>query len=106
MNKTQIQLRSDEFWPLLNIINEVCHGIRIDNFENVIGAKKQTVVDFLNSIEDEEEEKEVLLNLSDSELIFLKNSFEEVFRQIDEWEFQTRIGISITDARKIQAKLR
>jgi hypothetical protein len=105
MNTKQIKLSSNEFWPLLNILNEVCHGIKINNFENSIGAKKQTVVAFMDNIAKEEEKKEVLLNLNDSELTFLKKSFEEVFRQIEEWEFQTRIGISTQEARKIQDKL-
>lgn len=44
--------------------------------------------------------------LSDAELAFLKNSFEEVFRQIDEWEFQTRIGVSVQEAQRIKEKLK
>ncbi|MGB7128512.1 MAG: hypothetical protein WBD50_05425 [Candidatus Rhabdochlamydia sp.] len=75
MNIKQIKLNSNEFWPLLNILNEVCHGIKINNFENSIGAKKQTVVDFMDNIAKEEKKNEVILSLNDSELTFLKNSF-------------------------------
>ena len=32
MNAKQIKLSNDEFWPLLNVLNEVTHGFRIDNF--------------------------------------------------------------------------
>lgn len=106
MNKKKIKLDANEFWPLLNILNEACHGIKINNFEHSIGAKKHTVVDFMNNISQEENKNEIVLNLNDSELIILNNSFEEVFKQIDEWEFQTRIGISTQEARKIQEKLR
>lgn len=50
MNTKKIKLSSGEFWLLLNILNEVCHGIEINNFESSIGAEKQTVVDFEESI--------------------------------------------------------
>jgi hypothetical protein len=106
MNTRQIKLNSNEFWPLLNVLNEVCHGIKINDFESSIGVEKQAVVDFLDNIAKEEHKSEVILSLNDSQLTFLKNSFEEVFRQIDEWEFQTRIGISAQEARKIQEKLK
>lgn len=106
MIRKQIKLNSNEFWPLLNILNEVCHGIKINNFENSIGSSKKIVEDFMDSIAKEENKNEVVLNLNHVELKVLKNSFEEIFRQIDEWEFQTRIGISIQEARKIQEKLK
>ena len=105
MNTKQLNLTSNDFWPLLNILNEVCHGIKINNFENAIGTEKQNVVNFMDNIAKEEKKNEILLTLNDSELNFLKNSFEEVFKQIEEWEFQTRIGISTQEARKIQGKL-
>ena len=101
----QIKLYSNEVWPLLNVLNEVCYGIKINNLEISIGVKKQIVVDFMDSIVEEEKKNEVILTIDDSELNFLNNSFEEVFRQIEEWEFQTRIGISIQEAQKIQEKL-
>lgn len=107
MNKKKIKLNSNEFWPLLNILNEVCHGIKINNFKNSIGAEKQIVIDFMDRIAQQEKEtEEVILSLNDVELTFLTNSFEQVFNQIDEWEFQTRIGISTQEARKIQEKLK
>lgn len=106
MNTKTIKLNSNEIWPLLNVLNEVCHGIYIDNFEKSIGEKKEVVVDLINRISTEEKEEESILILKDFELEILKNSFLEIFRQIDEWEFQTRIGISIQEANKIKDKLK
>ncbi len=101
-----IKFDSNELWPLLNILNEICYGINIPDFENSIGVKKQKIVDFMDRISKEDEKNDVVLNLNDEELIFLQNSFKEIFKQIDEWEFQTRIGISIQEANKIKHKLK
>jgi hypothetical protein len=92
--------------PLLNILNEACYGIKIKNFENSIQAKKQKVIDLLDRISTEEGKSEVVLCLDDHESTILENSFEEVFRQIDELEFQTRIGISRQKAQEIKEKLK
>jgi hypothetical protein len=95
-------LTLDEIWPLLNILNEVCHGIRIGNFEEIIGVKKEDVVNLMDKISKEENKEVSILILNDLELNALKRSFREVFNQIDEWEFQTRIGISRQEANIIK----
>lgn len=101
---TQIRLKNNEVWPLLNVINEVCHGIRVSDFEKSIGAKKQKVVDFMDNLSSEVEKSEVVLVVNNLEMNFINNSFEEVLKQIDEWEFQTRIGVSTKEAKKIKDK--
>ncbi len=106
MNTKTIHLESSETWPLLNILNEVCYGIRVNNFENTIGVQKAKVVDLMDRISKNETNDGIIIDLNDSEVNILKRSFEEVFRQIDEWEFQTRIGISIPEAIKIIEKIR
>ena len=105
MNKKTIKLLQNEFLPLVNILNEVCHGLYVQNFENTIGAQQKTVVALMDKILDEKREKEITLALDHYELNFLQKSFEEVFRQIEEWEFQTRIGITIEEANAIKNKL-
>ena len=104
MNTKIIKLSSNEIWPLLNILNEVCHGIHIENFEKIIGAKKENAVILMDRISNEEKVETILI-LNKSELDILKNSSLEVFKQIDEWEFQTRIGISRNEVIKIIEKI-
>jgi hypothetical protein len=101
----KITLKLEEIWPILNILNEVCHGIHISNFENSIGEKKETAIDLMNKISKEEEQNNPILFLTDSELNILHNCFEKAFKEIDDWEFQTRIGISTLEARYIKEKL-
>ncbi|HLY68704.1 MAG TPA: hypothetical protein VKR53_03175 [Puia sp.] len=101
-NYKTFNLNPDEIWPLLNILNEICHGIKINNFEKTIGAKKDSVVKLLDKITEIENEQCCFLKLNDFELKILENSFSEVFKQIDLWEFQTRIGVSLDEAKKIK----
>ncbi|MBS0606235.1 MAG: hypothetical protein JSR57_04730 [Verrucomicrobia bacterium] len=70
-----------------------------------IGAKKQIVVALMDKISEKENEDEIILFLNDIELNLLKKSFEEVLRQIEEWEFQTRIGVTIQEAKDIMKKI-
>lgn len=100
-----VKLDSEEIWPLLNILNEVCNGLHIKNFEKTIGEKKEFVVHLMNKISKEENKEDIVLNINNSELLVLKKTFEEVFKQIDDWEFQTRIGISTQEATKINNKI-
>lgn len=100
-----IKLTPNEVWPLFNILNEVCHGIFVDDFERKMGCPKATVVELMDKISKEENENEPLLRLKNYELEIINKSFEEVFKQIEDWEFQTHIGISISEAINIQNKL-
>jgi hypothetical protein len=101
----KIKLTEEEFYALKNILNEICHGIKIHNFEKVIGEEKKVVVDFFDKIFEKDLENGDIITLDYDELLFLKKSFDEVFRQIDDWEFEMRIGISKNQAFIIKEKL-
>lgn len=105
MRTEKTSLKSSESWILLNILNEVCYGIYISDFNKTIGVNKNSVIELLDKILLKEKE-ETIFDLSRSDLEILKRSFLEVFRQIDEWEFETRIGITIQEAKTIQDKLK
>lgn len=61
------KLKSSGLLPVLNVLNEVCHGIKINNFEMSIGIDKSTAVDFMDSLAKEENKREITLNLAESE---------------------------------------
>lgn len=103
--KKEVILSIDEFYSLLSILNEVCHGIYLYNFESVVGVQKKIVVDWLNKNLKREKEETVILELDDIELNFLQKSFEEVLKQIEEWEFQTRVGITVHEANMLKKKI-
>ena len=100
----RIELTEDEFFALKNIINEACFGIRIDNYENIFGKNEQIVISFSENISNKILNGNLLV-LSETELQILVKSITEVFRQIDDWKFQTRIGISKNEAMKIKTKV-
>ena len=100
-----ISLTSNEIWPLLNVLNEVCNGISIENFEERMGSKKEDVISLMNRIAEEEQKEESLISLSKIDIEILKKSFELLFKYIDEWEFETRVGISVEDANSLKNKL-
>ncbi len=104
LNEQVIKLTWDELWPLLNVVGEICYGLDVD-FETVIGVKSEAVIDLMKKISKEKKIPEVILILSDSELDILKRSIDEVIRQIEEWEFQTRVGVSINEVMGIKKKI-
>ncbi|MBA3238018.1 MAG: hypothetical protein H0T62_06670 [Parachlamydiaceae bacterium] len=107
MNITKTTLDYDEYCTLVNIINEVCNGFYINNLEKATGFTKQTAIIFFKKIlQKKGEERAVELVLEDSEIIFIKNSFGEIFKEIDEWEFETRLGVTIPEALKIRDKFK
>ncbi|MBS0607617.1 MAG: hypothetical protein JSR57_11760 [Verrucomicrobia bacterium] len=105
-----VEIKWDEIWPISNILNEVCHGININDFKNEIGFKYEEIVDLLHKLNKLEPKNTdynslIIFKLNDSEQKILLNSFKEVLRQIDEWEFQTRSGVTIQEANDIINKV-
>lgn len=101
----EFKLSWNELWPLCNILNEMCHGIGI-NIEDTIGFTYDDVYPLLKKIKSHEEnesnaemKKEVLLN--QQEMLILRRSLPEVFKELEEWEFEIRIGVSIDQVKKI-----
>ena len=50
-------------------------------------------------------EENLILQLNEFELNILVNSFNEVCRQIEDWEFQTRIGVTRQEVKSTINKL-
>lgn len=97
-----IDLSWEELWPLANILNEVCNGIYINDFEKKIGATNEEASllhDKIISYEVEESELNLkkIININKNEVEILRKSLKEVSRQIEEWEFQTRIGVTLEE---------
>ncbi|CCB90252.1 hypothetical protein [Simkania negevensis] len=96
----------NEIWPIVNVLNEVCHGINIENISATIGADYNSIYALMKKIVAYESSEAlsnipISINLDDNELKILKNCFNEVQKQIQEWEFSTRIGVSAHDVEKI-----
>lgn len=103
-----IEIKWDELWAMMNILNEVCNGIQIYDLEKKLGFNRTSIKDLMNKIavfkiyKDEPEEK-ISFVLNDFEINVIKICFKEVLKEIEEWEFQTRIGVTIEEAKAIKS---
>ncbi len=85
--------------PIINVLGEICWGFKVDDFENKIGARKEVVEGLLKRLLKEEKERVSEAYLDDSEVKVVRQALKEVEQEIEEWEFCTRIGVSIEEIR-------
>ena len=105
MQPKTVKLNSDEFIPILNILNEVSNGFYIEDFEKVIGVNRKFVDELWDRISKNKGKKEAILLFNNIELEVIKNSFVEVFKEFEEGEFHPRIGRSIPEMKEVQNKI-
>ncbi|MES2198848.1 MAG: hypothetical protein V4489_01590 [Chlamydiota bacterium] len=99
-NKTfEINLEKDR--PIINILGEICWGFQVDNFEKKIGVKKETVEILLEKLLKSEREETLIIYINFTEVEIIKKAIIEVVREIEQWEFHARIGISMEELMKI-----
>lgn len=55
--------------------------------------------------ENSKSEDEMVIILNKFEINIINQCFKEVSKEIEEWEFSTRIGISTAEAKAIKSKL-
>lgn len=95
----RINIKQDR--AIINVLGEVCWGFQIDNFEEKIGAKKEIVEAFLKRLLREEKAGVVETHLNEFEVKILRKALSEVEKEIEEWEFETRIGIPLKNVKEI-----
>lgn len=100
----------DELWPIVNVLNEVSQGLYIDDIEQEVGFKSEQILLLMHRItpyraNESELESPFVISLNSDEKNIIKNCFQVVLKEIEEWEFSTRIGILINEAKKIVDKI-
>jgi len=131
-----VSLSKDELEIVNSVLNEVCHGLRVPEFEKRMGASMDEAESLLHGVgklidkiyrgsyEDDElmilviehgsaprrpyfdflinvtqvYRNEAQVSLSKRELTTISLAFGEVFREIDDVEFHTRIGVTNKEA--------
>jgi|GEM_PF-1730338 len=89
----QIELTRDQALIIHQSLNEVCHGFRMDDFEKRVGKKESAILemDILGSLIDSKKTPiSIMVNLD--QLTLYRNAVRETCREIDDWEFSTRIA--------------
>lgn len=107
----KLEISQDELWPTINILNEVCHGISINDFNKEIGSNYNTIYKLLKKLShlmphEKTNEKKIIININEDEARLIESCFTKTFKLIDEMEFQTRIGISTKEAKEIKEKIK
>lgn len=90
-----LTMAMDELAIIHQSLNEVCHGFRLDNFEEVVGNTKKFAkeeMDKLRQLYVKDSRDDVSLEVSKDELNVMRNAVRETCKEIDEWEYSIRIG--------------
>ena len=98
-NNCKINLQND--CAINNILVEVCLGLKINNFEEKIGARKEVVIKLLEKLSEEEKLGVIETYLTPSEVAILKKAFKVVKEEIEEWDFHTRIGSYLNEVENL-----
>jgi hypothetical protein len=108
--KKNIKIKWSDLQLLGNVLNEVCHGIYLENIENETGFKKDSIFALLIKIAvsepiESEKEKMLIIELENFEIEILKRCFPIVERELKGEEFQKRIGLQKEQTYQILNKL-
>jgi len=94
------RLNRDEMGMINNALNEVCNGIYLREFASRMGAPVDAVRAVLRSVHDllltirgnGLPESETVTTFAFDELAIMRNALAVILREIDEVEFETRLG--------------
>jgi len=101
MNGKHYQITFPIDRPIINILGEICWGFDIGDFEKKIGTNKRIVETLLRKLLKNEKEESIKISLNLSEVNIIKNALKEVEKEIEEWEFPIRIGMPLSEVKKI-----
>lgn len=98
---------------LNQVLNEVCNGIPLQNFELSIGAQREAAEQLLRRLlaiyrqqdNDLAEEDILTIPLNTAEISIIKNSINILMKYFDESDFDTRVGCNKNEAIVIKENL-
>lgn len=88
--QSSIRFGSDDWLLFGSALNEVAHGFRVPEFEQVIGVQKEKVEELLVRLDDLQQPKDLLLGKAD--LLVIRNALRETIRELGVEEFHIRTG--------------
>lgn len=102
-DKLTLRLSGSDIRHWNNALNEVCNGFAVANLEAALGISQQHVDDLLRRVHHAEPQQP--LELVPEELLALRNALTMTLAELDAREFQTRMGVSVEDAREMRNAL-
>lgn len=122
-NNVIIKMTEDEIRGVGNSMNEVCNGLKVIDFKLKMRVFKDTASQLLSlissiyhkiknynltDIEDENNEFKIkldkigydtfMIEISITALVILINAVKVVLNELEDWEFETRMGVSLEEA--------
>lgn len=110
-DEVSFQVSGHELATMSNSLNAVCYGLRVAGFKAKMGANRreaERTLDEILRVYDKMQEKaltEASVRFSDRELGMIIGALQEVCREIEDWEFHTRIGAELGEAEEILVEL-
>jgi hypothetical protein len=92
-DKIDANLEGEDVLLFNNVLNEVCNGFGLPDFESKIGAPENRVRDLLTRIQGFEPDRPVRVQLLKQELLVLENALRETLRELGVEEFSIRTGV-------------
>lgn len=104
-NQLLVSLTPNESRCFSNVLNEVCHGFRVQDFDQRIGLSRQEASDLYTKLEEAYSSKSHRLRLAVRELFGLRNALIESLKELGVEEFDTRVGMPFEDAQQLGAQI-
>jgi hypothetical protein len=95
----KINLKNDR--PIINVLGEICWGLSLNDFEKKIGVTEEVAEALLKRLLQEEKLEIIETLITDSELKIIKRALIVVEKEIEEWEFETRLGATLEEVKDI-----
>lgn len=91
--QAEANLETDDVRLFNNVLNEVCNGFTVPNFESNIGATENQVYDLFRRVRTLETDRPVRILLIKHELLILENALRETLQDLGDEEFSIRTGL-------------
>jgi hypothetical protein len=89
----EAELEPRETLLFSNILNEVCNGFALQDFERAIGAPHHEVCALFDRFRKLRTARNARISVTDQELRILQNALRETLRELGVEEFSTRTGL-------------
>jgi hypothetical protein len=103
---TQADLAPRETLLFSNILNEVCNGFALHDFERAIGAPQYQVYALFDRFRELRTDQNTRISVTDQELLLLENALRESLRELGAEEFSTRTGLDFYFGEDVLRELR
>ena len=98
---TEVQLSANDAALLINVLNEVCNGLRIVKFESLIGASRQEAKDLLRKVAALSTDQPGRITATREELSIVHSALRETLRRLGRSEFSIRTSVSFESGEEV-----